>query len=274
MRHRQEKATTASGMHDRPARIDNMKSTRDKTRPNTVFSLLNLGHTGKRLSESPWHRHWTAFLHENQGWSPVGSRGGHVSRRFDLSRPTLFVSNDRFKSPNPPESRGGSAAGVVVVFIFIFLRERARWMRRSGRTRRRVRLQWLQQRGQNPHATHRAQGRAQPQVAWAPSSQHGRSKQDTALVNQGSDRAGKLGGRIWDLGGRPMHRHWNPLAPLPRARVGVRLQPAPAAESSHTILTQADWCAVRAAARCELGSSQSSRPWSQEPECFGTDRSL
>ena len=75
---------------------------------------------------------------------------------------------------------------------------------------------------QNP-----TQGWVQPDMAWAPS-QHGRSTQDTAPVLQGSDRDGRLGGRIWDRGGRPMHRHWNLQAPS-RARIGVRLQPAPAA---------------------------------------------
>ena len=52
-------------------------------------------------------------------------------------------------------------------------------------------------------------------------------------------------------------------------------RPLPARlQISHTILTQTDWCAVRAVARCEPGLSQSSRPWSQEFECLGTDRSL
>ena len=112
-------------------------------------------------------------------------------------------------------------------------------MRRSGGIRQRVRPQWLWQRGQNPHATHCAQGRVQSLVVLAPS-QHGatpqlftphggRSTQDSAQVLQSSDRVGKLGGRIWDLGGRPMHRHRSLRAPLSRARVGVRLQPAPAA---------------------------------------------
>ena len=41
------------------------------------------------------HRLWTALLHENQVWCLVGSRGGHVSRRFDQSRPTLFFSSGR-----------------------------------------------------------------------------------------------------------------------------------------------------------------------------------
>ena len=50
-------------------------------------------------------------------------------------------------------------------------------------------------------------------MAWAPS-QHGRSTQDSTPVLQGSERGGKLGGRIWDLGGRPMHRHSNLPAPL------------------------------------------------------------
>ena len=30
-----------------------------------------------------------ALGHEDQGWSLVAGRGGHVSRRFDLSRPTF-----------------------------------------------------------------------------------------------------------------------------------------------------------------------------------------
>ena len=41
-----------------------------------------------------------------------------------------------------------------------------------------------------------------------------------------------------------MHRHWNLPALLSRARVGIRLQPAPGGpplQVSHTILTQADW---------------------------------
>ena len=53
------------------------------------------------------HRLCTTLLHENQGWSLVGGRGGHVSRQFDLSRPTF--SNDRLK-----------------------LKESAKWMRRLG----------------------------------------------------------------------------------------------------------------------------------------------
>ena len=77
----------------------------------------------------------------------------------------------------------------------------------------------------------------------------GRSTQDTAPVLHSADRVGKLGKRVWDLGGRPMHRHWSPPSPLSRARVGARLQLAPPP-------------------RLQI------RPWSRDPECFGTDRSL
>ena len=52
-----------------------------------------------------------------------------------------------------------------------------------------------------------------------------------------------------------MHRHRSLPAPPSRARVGLRLQPTPwrHLQISHTILTQADWCAVRAVACCEQG---------------------
>ena len=61
-----------------------------------------------------------------------------------------------------------------------------------------------------------------------------------------------------------MHRQ----APPPRARVGFRLQPTPAAalpDQSYYPDSRPDASWV---------SSQSSRPWRQEPECTGTDRSL
>ena len=88
-----------------------------------------------------------------------------------------------------------------------------------------------QQRRQNLHATHCAQGRVQSQLASA-SSQHGRRLHDTAPVPHGSDRRRKLGRRIWDLGRRSMHRNGSLPAPLSCARAGVRLQPAPAAAPS------------------------------------------
>ena len=40
----------------------------------------------------PWHMLWTASLHANQGWAVEENS---VRRRFDLSRPALFFSNDR-----------------------------------------------------------------------------------------------------------------------------------------------------------------------------------
>ena len=53
-------------------------------------------HTGKRLSESFAGTGTGQSLHENQGWSLVGSRGGHVSRRCSLSSP-IFFSIDGFE---------------------------------------------------------------------------------------------------------------------------------------------------------------------------------
>ena len=105
---------------------------------------------------------------------------------------------------------------------------KASWTRRLGGIRQRAHPRWLQQRRQNHHATHCAQGRVQFQLASA-SPQHGRSPQDTALVLQGSDRRRKLGG----------------LASSPF--------PPPLLQISNTILTQAHWRAVRAVARCEQG---------------------
>ena len=99
---------------------------------------------------------------------------------------------------------------------------KASWTRRLGGIRQRGHAQWLQQRRQS-HAIHCAQRRVQFQLASA-SSLHGRNLQDTAPLLHGSDGRRKL-----DFRGRPVHRHWNLPVPLSRARVGVRLQPAPAA---------------------------------------------
>ena len=85
----------------------------------------------------------------------------------------------------------------------------------------------------------------------------GRRALDTAWssskLRQGSESSGE---RIWSLGGRSMYRHRALPATLPRARVCFRLAARPRAprlQMSHTILTQAEWCAIRAVARCELG---------------------
>ena len=148
------------------------------------------------------------------GGLPSAAEGGHVSRRFDLGRPILFFSNYRFKSLNScnfhwPNSlvcrvQRVCATGVVVS-IFIFLRGwqvgHAGWVGCDS--------VWAHSGSGNGDRT----STQQSQMAWAPS-QHGRSTQDTTPVLQGSDRGGKLGGRIWDLGGRPMNRHWNLPAPL------------------------------------------------------------
>ena len=52
--------------------------------------------------------------------------------------------------------------------------------------------------------------------------------------------------------------------------------PPPRLQIRHTFLTQADWCAVRAVARCELGLFPviSDDRGVVIPGCFGTDRSL
>ena len=110
-------------------------------------------------------------------------------------------------------------------------------MRRSGGIRQRVRPQWPQQREQNRHAIYCAQGRVQPLVVSAPSQRGttrqlftpdgGRSTQDTARFFKAATGSESLEGRIWYLGGRLVHRHRSLPAPLSRARVGVRLQPAP-----------------------------------------------
>ena len=57
--------------------------------------------------------------------------------------------------------------------------------------------------------------------------------------------------------------------------LAARTRP-PRSQTSHTILTQVEWRAIRAVARCELGLFPviNSRPRRQEPECIGTDRSL
>ena len=72
-----------------------------------------------------------------------------------------------------------------------------------------------------------------------------------------------------------MHRHRSLPASLPRARVGFRLAapPPPRPQISHTILTQADWCATRAVARCEQGLLPVIKTVGQS-ECIGSDRSL
>ena len=166
--------------------------------------------------------------------------------------------------------------GVVVVFVCIFncIFLRGRQVGHAG---------WVGYNSVRTHsdsgnrdATHCAQGRVQSQLASA-SSQHRRSPQDTAPVLQGSDRRRKLEGRIWNPRGRPMHRHWDIPAPLSRARVGVRLQPTPAAAPSAEPYHPDS---SRLVCRSRSGSLRAGTPPSRHdrgvgvPKCFGTDRSL
>ena len=174
----------------------------------------------ERLPESEslcQHRLWTTSFHENQGWSLVGSRGGHVSRRFDLSRPTLFVFFRMTVS-------SGDCTNSVSV---------------TGAHPQAAAMET------EPHATHCAQGRVQSQNAWAS------SPQDTAPVVQGSDSSRDecailVDDRCVDNG--IFQRRY-----LVHELVFACSPPPPRSQTSHTILTQADWCALRAVARCGKG---------------------
>ena len=128
-----------------------------------------------------------------------------MSRRFDLSSPTFLA-----QFVCPPKFRGGGQGGCAGREGYVSK------CTHGGSSN-----------GGNPLCSRTG---TVPGGVLAPS-QHGRSTQDTAPVLQGSDKVGKLGGRIWDLGGRPMYRRRSLPGPLSRARVGVRLQPAPAAAS-------------------------------------------
>ena len=144
-------------------------------------------------------------------------------------------------------------------------------MRRSGGIRQRVHPRWLRQRRQ---PTVLEDGYS-PWWVLAPS-QHGRSTQDTAPVLQSSDKVGNLGDEFGILeDGRCtdaevfqrrylVHELVFACSPLPPPRLQV----------SHTILTRADWCAVRAVARCEMGLLPVITSVEAGSECFGTDWSL
>ena len=80
-------------------------------------------------------------------------------------------------------------------------------------------------------ATHCPQGRVQSLVGFGTFSallKHAGHRSGSSKQRQ----SGKARGRIWDLGGRPMYRRRSLPAPLSRAQIGVRLQPAPAAAPS------------------------------------------
>ena len=86
---------------------------------------------------------------------------------------------------------------------------------------------------------------------------YGLRRSDAGPIVQTGDWSGKVWRRIWDFEGRSLHRHqgsfnnaasctdWCSLAVNP---------PPQQPQISHTILTQADWCAVRTLARWRAGS--------------------
>ena len=146
--------------------------------------------------------------------------------------------------------------------------------------RHRLRPKLLRHCGQNPLATHSAQG-SSPFLPLPEDCQHGatlrlvtpdsgRRALDTAPVLQSFDRVGKLRRRICGLGGRSMYRHrvFRRRYLVHELVFACNPPPPPRSQISHIILSQAERCAIRAVAV----SSQPSRPWSREPECFGIDR--
>ena len=204
-----------------------------------------------------------------------------MSRRFDLSRPTWFFSNDRFKSP-PSEFRG--CERLVLLFL-IFMFRRGGQDGCAGRegydsvcahsgpsngSRTAMQFTVLKD-GYNPWWFRRPLS-----VARRASSSHlmvGEARRTPPRFFKAATGSESLEGRIWYLGGRLVHRHRSLPAPLSRARVGVRLQPAPpdqpyCPDSSRVV------CRSRSGPMRVGIPSQSSRPWSRDPECSGTYRSL
>ena len=151
-------------------------------------------------------------------------------------------------------------------------------MRRSGGIRQRVHPQWLRQRGQNSTQTTvlkdgyspRWLGRlliSMDKARRTPSS--GSSRQRQSRKAPEADEFGILeDDRCIDTGifqrRYLVHEFVFACSPLP----------PPRPQLSHTILTQAKPTGVPFAQWPDAGSSQSSRPWSRDPKCFGTDRSL
>ena len=168
-----------------------------------------------------------------------------LPRQCDLSRPICFFSNNTLKSLNscnfhqPKSSAFLSSDTLNELCCSCSLEGSVGRMCWARGIRHRVRPQLPRQCEQNPPATHSTQGLS-PFLPWPVISQHGaalwhvapgcgRHALDTAPTSQSFDRAGKLMGRIRFLGGRSMSRQRGLPATLPRARVGFRLQPAPAA---------------------------------------------
>ena len=152
----------------------------------------------------------------------------------------------------------------------------ANWTRSRGGTRQRAHPHRLRQRRHDHHATRCAQKRRQLQLASA-SSRHGRSlpktpprffKTATAGESSGDEFGILEDDRCIDTG-VCQRRH------LVHELVFACSPPAPRhLQISHTILTQADWCAVRAVACCEQGLLPVVTTVSRDPECFGAGRYL
>ena len=77
----------------------------------------------------------------------------------------------------------------------------------------------------------------------------GLRRKEAGPILQTGDWSRKLRRRIWDIGGRSLHRHRGLSTTLPPSRTGVRLQPTPAAAATDQlyVLTRPT------GARCELG---------------------
>ena len=180
-----------------------------------------------------------------------------MSRLFDLSRPTLLFSNDRFKSPNScvlhwpnwfalQEIRG--CVRLVFLFLFSFSRGEGKVDAQVGRDTTACESPTQPTMLKDPdglgvfsawtkHAGHRPVSSRQRQSRKPRGDEFGILEDDRCLTKESSSAA--ISCTSW----------CSPATLLPPPRLQISL----------TILTQADWCAVRA---------------SRDPECFGTGRSL
>ena len=107
--------------------------------------------------------------------------------------------------------------------------------------------------GQNPLVTRiapeRVQSRAQGALPWCLTLADGPGVRSPSSLLPEDGWTRNLGRRVRNLGGRQMHRVFQPRYHL--HELVFACSPLPP-RSSHTILTQADWCSIRAVARGEL----------------------
>ena len=214
-------------------------------------------------------RLWTACVHGNQGWSLVDGRGEHVSRRFDLSRPTLFFrltdSSHRIRATSIGPIRLPSrvsrvwATGAVVLFLFMFSR-----------------------RGQDAQVGNGSRSRMQPTVLkdgyspwwfWRLRMDEARRTSLRFLKAAGSESSGDEFGISEDdrcINTEVFQRRYLvhglvfACSPHPPTRLQI----------SHTVLTQAHCVPFAQWLHARWDSSRSSLPWRRDPESFGTDRTL